>query len=216
MSDALKAEKQFSRDVKAHRVVAILRHMPPEKAESIFQILAAAGIRLVEITMNSRGAARQIQAMRQAFGSQLIIGAGTVTTPQRAREAIEAGAAFLVTPNLNLDVIGVAHEAGVPIVPGVMTPTEMMAAADAGVKTLKLFPASVLGCDYVKAVKAPLDDVQLIAVGGITAQNAADFIRAGCMGVGMGSSLLDFDKVRSESQESVIQELKALQATIRP
>ena len=182
-----------------YRVVAIVRHLPEDQLEPVFAALADAGIRLIEVTMNSAGAAEQITLAQELFGDRMLIGAGTVSTPDRALAALAAGARFLVTPNLDLEVVEIARRQHCPVIPGVMTPTEMMTAMKAGVKVLKLFPASQLGTAYVKDILAPLDELKLGAVGGVTPQNSAEWIKAGCVGVGMGSSLLPKDLVESKN-----------------
>jgi len=182
-----------------YRVVAIVRHLPEDQLEPVFAALADAGIRLIEVTMNSAGAAEQITLAQELFGDRMLIGAGTVSTPDRALAALAAGARFLVTPNLDLEVVEIARRQHCPVIPGVMTPTEMMTAMKAGVKVLKLFPASQLGTAYVKDILAPLDELKLVAVGGVTPQISAEWIKAGCVGVGMGSSLLPKDLVESKN-----------------
>jgi 2-dehydro-3-deoxyphosphogluconate aldolase/(4S)-4-hydroxy-2-oxoglutarate aldolase len=192
-----KSHESLTEQIRRHRVIAIMRHLPDEQVEPVFNALADAGIRLIEITMNTAGAAEQIRRVVGRFSGRMLIGAGTVSTTERARLALAAGAQFLVTPNLDLEVVELAKAHQCPIMPGVLTPTEMMAAVKAGVVTLKLFPASQLGPAYVKDVLAPLDDLNLVAVGGVTQENAAEWLRAGCIGVGMGSSLFDKDLLRA-------------------
>ena len=194
--------------LKKHRVVAILRHMPPEQTSQIFDALYDGGIRLVEITMNSEGAARQIQQQHERLGRRMMIGAGTVTTEKRALAAIEAGAQFIVTPNIDLNVIKIAQAHKIPILPGVMTPSEMMQAVSAGIKAVKLFPAAQMGTDYVKAVKAPLDDIQIVAVGGVSPEQTDQWLKAGCIAVGIGSSLFDMELVRQGKFEQVTDQLR--------
>lgn len=182
---------EFAALVTAHRVFAILRHVPAEQLPAVLDALVAGGIRLLEITMNTQDAVGQLTRARMHLGDRATLGAGTVTTPARAQAAMDAGARFLVTPNLDPAVVRLATEAGVPIVPGVMTPSEMVAGLQAGAAALKIFPAGQLGTGYVRDVRAALDDAPLVAVGGVTVENAADWIRAGCIGVGIGGSLLD-------------------------
>lgn len=177
--------------IRQYRIIAIMRHIPDDQLIPVFRALADAGIRMIEITMNTQAAFDQIRLVRTHFAGEMLIGAGTVTTLELAQEAIDAGARFLVTPNLNLQVLQLAKNRGCPVIPGVMTPTEMAMAAQAGARVLKLFPAGHLGPGYVKDVLAPLDDICLIAVGGVTPDNMNDWLRAGCIGVGMGSSLID-------------------------
>lgn len=189
-------QNDFIKLLEKHRVIAILRHMPPEQTSQVFDALYEGGIRITEITMNSDSAARQIQQQHERLGRRMYIGAGTVTTIERAKAALDAGAQFLVTPNVDLKIIELAKSHQVPILPGVMTPSEMMMAVSAGIHTLKLFPAAQMGLDYVKAVKAPLDDIHLVAVGGISPEQTAEWLQAGCIAVGIGSSLLDMELIR--------------------
>lgn len=174
-----------------HRVFAILRHVPTDSLQAVLDALVAGGIRLLEITMNTDDAASQLQQAGSQLKGRALLGAGTVTTVARAEAAIAAGARFLVTPNLDLSVLAFAGEAGIPVVPGTMTPSEMISAMQAGAAAVKLFPAGRLGMGYVKDVRAALDDVPIVAVGGVSVENAADWIQAGCIGVGIGGSLLD-------------------------
>jgi 2-dehydro-3-deoxyphosphogluconate aldolase / (4S)-4-hydroxy-2-oxoglutarate aldolase len=191
--------------IRKHRVVAIVRHLPGEQLLPVFESLYAGGVRLIEVTMNTAGAASQITEAQAHFGDRMLIGAGTVTTPERAAAAIDAGARFLVTPNLDLDVMALARERNCPVIPGVLTPSEMMQAMRAGAAALKLFPASHLGPAYVKDVLAPLDDLDLVAVGGVTPANAADWIKAGCIGVGMGGCLVDPKLIKNADYDGLRQ-----------
>lgn len=183
----------FSKLIARHKVFAILRHISDEQLLPVLDALVSGGIRLLEITMNSAGAAVQLERARLHLGNRAFLGAGTVTTIARAHEAIAAGARFLVTPNLDLSVLALSNKSGIPVVPGVMTPSEMVAGMQAGAAALKLFPAGRLGTGYVKDVMAALDDAPLIAVGGVTGENAGEWLQAGCIGVGVGSSLLHTD-----------------------
>ena len=193
-----------------HRVFAILRHIPDELLLPVLDALMAGGIRLLEITMNSADAVAQLERASDHLTDDALLSAGTVTNVARARAAISAGARFLVTPNLDPAVLDLADKAGVPVVPGVMTPSEMVAGMQAGAAALKLFPAGRLGTGYVKDVRAALDDAPLVAVGGVTAENAADWIRAGCIGVGIGSSLLDAELLATHDMDGLQARARAL------
>ncbi len=196
--------------IRQYRLIAIMRRLPDEQVVPVFQMLADAGVRLIEITMNTRDAAGQIKLAQDCIGSRMLIGAGTVSTPERAEEAMDAGARFLVTPNLDPDVLSLAQKRSCPVVCGVLTPTEMMAAMRAGASTLKIFPAGRMGAGYIKDILAPLDDLNLVAVGGVTADNAADWIRAGCIGIGMGSSLLNPQLIQEGRYDELGRQTEAL------
>lgn len=171
-------------------VVAIIRRTVPFDAVSIAEALAAGGVRILEITLNSHDALRAIAKVRSQEISNVVVGAGTVRNAQDARAAIDAGAQFLVSPNFNADAVGVAHAAGLAMLPGVATPTEAFAAFEAGCRLLKLFPATALGANYLKLMRDPLPEIKFMATGGIDNGNLGDFFRAGAVAVGLGSSLV--------------------------
>ena len=170
-------------------VVAIVRRPkvdPVRCVENLFE----AGIRLVEVTMDTPGATEILASMRSGIPSNALLGAGTVTDIARAQAALAAGASFLVTPNLNLDVIRFARDHGLPIMPGAMTPTEIFNAAAAGADYVKVFPASALGPAYFRELRGPFAEIPLIATGGVNLENAHEFFRFGVDAVGLGSSLI--------------------------
>jgi 2-dehydro-3-deoxyphosphogluconate aldolase/(4S)-4-hydroxy-2-oxoglutarate aldolase len=180
-------------------IVGILRGFSLELTREIARESADAGLLALEVTMNSPGAAEQIAALVADCGDRIGVGAGTVTTVAEYETAREAGAGFIVTPNLNLEVLARCKEAGIPAFPGAMTPTEIVTAWTNGATMVKLFPAGSLGPGYLKAVKAPLDSIPLLPTGGISLENAPDFLKAGASGFGIGSPL--FAKDRMEARD---------------
>ncbi len=181
--------------IEQNRIVAILRKVPLEKAEKTAGALVAGGIRLLEITFDQKAETpentlRSIELAAKRF-PEIAVGAGTVMTTEQARLAKEAGASFILAPNTNVAVIQKAKELGLGAVPGAMTPTEIAAAYEAGADVVKLFPAGDLGIGYLKAVRAPINHIPLIAVGGVDHKNLADFIRAGAIGAGIGSNIVN-------------------------
>ena len=173
-------------------VVAICRHVPADRLIPAAQALYEGGIRFLEVTMNSEGALESIAALARHFeGTDMVIGAGTVIGRENALAVLAAGAHFLVCPHTDPEVIETALAADALPLPGVMTPTDIAMALKAGAKVLKLFPAGALGSDYVKHVRGPFDRVPLLAVGGVDLSNAPEYIAAGCVGLGLGSSLVD-------------------------
>jgi 2-dehydro-3-deoxyphosphogluconate aldolase / (4S)-4-hydroxy-2-oxoglutarate aldolase len=170
-------------------VVAIVRRPkvdPVRCIEHLFKV----GIRLVEITMDSAGAVDVLESLRSRVPSDALLGAGTVTDVARAEAALAAGATFIVTPNLNLDVIRIAREHGVPIMPGAMTPSEIWNAAAAGADYVKVFPASTLGPGFFREIRGPFADIPLMATGGVNLENAHDFIAFGVDAIGVGGALI--------------------------
>jgi len=172
--------------VEAARVVAIVREHTETGAARAVDSVVGAGLPVVEVTMTTPGALRIVERVR---GSGVLVGVGTVLSPGEASAAAGAGARFVVTPNLSADVIVTAHRHGLAALVGCATPTEIVDALEAGADAVKLFPASALGLDFLKAVRATLPWVPIVPTGGVTEANAAAWITAGGVAVGMGSGL---------------------------
>ena len=196
-------------------VVAIVRRPkvdPIRCIEHLFQT----GIRLVEITMDTASAVEILRSLQSGVPSDALLGAGTVTDVARAEAALAAGAAFLVTPNLNLDVIRLARTYGVPIMPGAMTPTEIWNAAAAGADYVKVFPASTLGPGFFREIRGPFAHIPLMATGGVNLDNARDFIAFGVDALGVGGALIpkandEFDRCGEIAQRllEIVREARA-------
>jgi 2-dehydro-3-deoxyphosphogluconate aldolase / (4S)-4-hydroxy-2-oxoglutarate aldolase len=172
-------------------VVAVIRLKEPDKLRAVVDALAEGGVRALEITMTVPRAIELIAEMAPTLPTGFLLGAGTVLDAQTARAAIEAGAQFIVSPVFRPAVIAEAHAHDIPAMPGCFTPTEILAAWDEGADVVKVFPATALGPGFFKDVRAPLPQVKLMPTGGVTVDNAGDWIRAGAVAVGVGSALLD-------------------------
>lgn len=153
-------------------------------------VLAAEGVAVIEVTLDSPDALATITALRRQYDGSVAVGAGTVRSAESAVRAADAGAQFLVSPSLRPEVIEAAARCGLPIIAGALTPTEIEQAYEQGSAMVKVFPASPLGADYIRLILSPLADIPLVPTGGMTAANAAEFIAAGAAAVGVGSSLL--------------------------
>ncbi len=176
--------------LREYGALGIIRVQEAKKLLQIAEALQAGGLNCVEITMTTPGALRAIEeAVSKTPG--VLMGAGTVLDATTARQAILAGAEFLVTPTVELDVIEMAHRYGVVVIAGAMTPTEILTAWEAGADMVKVFPAGTLGPGYLKAVHGPLPQIPLVPTGGVTADNAGEFIRAGAAIVCAGGWLVD-------------------------
>lgn len=186
---------------KQHRITAILRGIDEAHMAPVVDALYAGGIRLLEITFNQKSpdrleqTAAAIRYAKQAYGDSLRVGAGTVMSVEEVLTAQEAGAEFILAPNVNLNVIRAAVDAGLCAIPGAMTPTEVAAAYEAGAEIIKLFPAGNLGLGYCKAIMAPLNHIPMIAVGGVDDKNLPEFLKVGFIGAGIGSSLTNKDMI---------------------
>lgn len=180
------------KNVEKEKIIVIARGIKEEDSLPIAEALVEGGIRFIEVTMNTEGALKIIDKWRNHFKhDDVFIGAGTVLNTEMASNAIQAGAQYIVTPNLDEEVVERACEHGIEIFPGVMTPTEIMKALKAGAKAVKLFPMESLGLNYLKEIRAPLSDVKMIATGGVNLSNIRNYFELGVIGVGIGSNIID-------------------------
>jgi len=172
-------------------IVAVIRLEQAAALPRVVEALAAGGVRAIEVTMTVPGAIESIRQLAASASDDVLLGAGTVLDPETARRAIDAGARFVVSPVFRPALIQACHAAGVPALPGCYTPTEILDAWDAGADIVKVFPAGGLGPAYFKDVRAPLPHVKLMPTGGVSIDNAGEWIRAGAAAVGVGSALVD-------------------------
>jgi 2-dehydro-3-deoxyphosphogluconate aldolase / (4S)-4-hydroxy-2-oxoglutarate aldolase len=173
-------------------VIAIGRRQDPATVPGICDALLDGGVRAFELTLNepeSIALEALAAAVGHCDGSAMVVGAGTVLTLEAARRAVNAGASFLVAPHLDPDVVAWAADQRIPMFPGAATPTEVLGAWRAGAAAVKVFPASSLGAAFIRELRGPLPDIPLVPTGGVSVQNAADYIEAGAVAVGMGSWL---------------------------
>lgn len=179
-------------------VIPVVRAESPEEALHAMDAIREGGVSVLEVTMTVPGALRVIEEVTRRYGSEAVIGAGTVLDAGTARACILAGAHFIVSPSLDLDTIACCRRYSVAVVPGALTPTEVVSAWSAGADFVKVFPAGALGgASYIKALKAPLPQIELVPTGGVSLKTAADFIKAGASALGVGADLVDIKALRS-------------------
>jgi 2-dehydro-3-deoxyphosphogluconate aldolase/(4S)-4-hydroxy-2-oxoglutarate aldolase len=187
-------------------VVPVVRTSSAESAVRAIEAVYEGGIRAAEITMTVPGAIKALEKLADAFGDKLVLGAGTVLDPETARICMLAGANFFVTPALNLKTIEMCKRYSKVIMPGALTPTEVVTAWEAGADFVKVFPCgSVGGAKYIKSLKAPLPHVEMVPTGGVSLETTADFLRAGAAAVAVGAELIDA-KTISEGKYEVFEE----------
>ncbi|MDU4959178.1 MAG: bifunctional 4-hydroxy-2-oxoglutarate aldolase/2-dehydro-3-deoxy-phosphogluconate aldolase [Sporomusaceae bacterium] len=172
-------------------VVAIVRGTGSDELLPIADALYDGGIRAIEVTCNTRGHLTMIQTLTAALGDKMAVGAGTVLSPAAAQLVIDAGAQFVLAPDFNPEVVQLVHQHQLLAIPGVASPTEMLAAYRLGVDIVKLFPAGALGARYLKELRGPLQQAAVMPVGGITLQNLPEFVHAGAFAFGVGGELVD-------------------------
>ncbi len=199
-------------DLKKEKIMAMIRGLHPATADLTVDALVEGGIRFVEVTTNTEGAYSLVSRWRKEYDNALYVGVGTVLDVNMAKQAIDAGAQFLVSPNLDTEVIeyGIRHQ--IDVYPGVMTPTEIVKASKAGAKAVKVFPMGSLGGpSYLKEIRAPLDHIPMLASGSVGLHNIREFIAAGAFAVGMGGNLVnkqlieagDYDAIKELAREFV-------------
>ncbi len=172
-------------------LVAVVRSPRGDALADAAAALVDGGVTAVEITFTVPAAHRALEDVARRLGDQVALGAGTVLDPETARIALLSGARYLVTPTLNTDVIALARRHGVPIFSGAFTPTEVLAAHQAGADVVKVFPCDAVGPGYLRALAGPLPHIRLMPTGGVTLATAADFLRAGAVALGLGSALVE-------------------------
>lgn len=193
------------------RLIAIVRLSNYDSAREVAQALIEGGISIIEFTLTGSGALAAIASIREICGERASIGAGTVLTPRDAEEVAQAGAQFVVTPTLNHRVIEICHHHQLPIACGALTPTEIQSAWEAGAELVKVFPARQLGPQYLRDILAPLPHLRLVPTGGVSPQNAGEYLKAGAVAVAMGWNLVseqvvargDWTQITLQAQECV-------------
>lgn len=192
-------------------MVAIIRANSGEQLVNVARALYEGGIDVIEVTFTVPNAVQVLEAVHQDLGKKILLGAGTVLDPETARTAFLAGAQFLVSPTVNLDVIKMSNRYDKLCMTGAYTPTEIITAWEAGADVVKVFPAEIGGPPYLKAIKGPLPQVRLMPTGGVNLDTMHDFLKAGACAVGLGSSLVekdavergDFARIRSLAEQYV-------------
>lgn len=206
--------KVFAR-LRQHQIIAIIRGISQAEADESAAALAAGGIIFLEVTLNTEGALRMISNFKDQYAGQLCIGAGTVLDLDMAKEAVRAGAEYIISPNLDEEVIHYGLEQGVEVWPGTMTPTEIVKAYKAGASAVKLFPMGSLGISYLKEIRAPLQHIPMIATGGVNLNNIRAVLDAGAMAVGLGGNLIDKKLVREGKFDEITKLAEAFIAEVK-
>ena len=197
-------------------LVPVVRASSSDEAMQVIEAIREGGVNILEITMTVPGAVRVIEKVADKYGSDVLVGAGTVLDPETARACLLAGAQFIVSPALNLDTIEMCHRYSAPVMPGVLTPTEVITAWSAGAAFVKVFPCgSVGGASYLKNLKGPFPQIKMIPTGGVSLKSAADFIKAGASALGVGTDLVDVKAIRAGEAHVVTEQAKQFVEVVR-
>ena len=201
--------KQVVQQISDGKIVAIVRGVRSDRIVETAKALKDGGITLLEVTFDQTSEATvqdtltSLKLLTEKLGDQISLGAGTVISPKQVEMAAQAGANYIISPNVNVNVIQKTKELGLVSIPGALTPSEAVTAYEAGADFVKLFPAGVLGTAYIKALLAPLKYIPVLAVGGVNVDNVKDFLKAGCKGVGVGGNLVDVKAIYNGEYDKI-------------
>lgn len=201
--------------VRTNGIIAIVRGISGEAIIDTAEALLAGGVKLIEVTCNTPGVFDIIRRLSDAMSDRMIIGAGTVISADLACHACKAGARYMVAPDLCPEVVEYCKTNDLGIIPGVATATEILNAYRMGLRMVKIFPAEGLGTSYIKQLRGPIHDMDFIAVGGVTVDNLHDFIKAGCIGAGLGASLVNNKLIDEKNWQGITDLAKKAVNTVR-
>jgi 2-dehydro-3-deoxyphosphogluconate aldolase/(4S)-4-hydroxy-2-oxoglutarate aldolase len=196
-------------------IVAVIRMKEPAKLRAVVDAIAEGGVRALEVTMTVPGAVELIRELAPTLPGGFVFGAGTVLDAATVARVVDAGAQFVVSPVFRRSVVAACHERGVPAMPGCFTPTEILDAWEAGADVVKVFPATALGPGYFKDLRGPLPQVKVMPTGGVTLDNAGDWIRAGAVAVGVGTALLDAKAIEAGDYRALRANAERIVANVR-
>src|SRR5215218_6571034 len=197
-------------------VIPVVRATSADEAMRAIDAIREGGISVLEITMTVPGAIKVIEEVSKRYGKDAVVGAGTVLDPETAEACISSGAQFIVSPALNVETIACCRRLDIAVMPGALTPTEVVQAWNAGADFVKVFPAGAVGGpSYLKALKAPLPQIELVPTGGVSLNTAADFIRAGAAALGIGADLCDINAIREGQSARITERAKQFIEIVR-
>ena len=201
--------------VKAEPVLVIMRNVPTDIIIDYAKSIIDGGVNFFEVALNSKDALNQITMLKKIYGDRATIGAGTAITVERAKAAIDAGADFLLAPSTDEPVLAYCQKNGIALMPGALTPSDVSLCVRYGFNLIKLFPAGDMPRGYIKSLKGPFDDTDYVAIGGVNKENAAEFIKQGYLGIGLGSNLLAKEVIANRDWETATKQVAALAEAIK-
>jgi 2-dehydro-3-deoxyphosphogluconate aldolase/(4S)-4-hydroxy-2-oxoglutarate aldolase len=183
----MKSEQVYE-TIRREKVIVIVRGIEKDRIINVAEAVLAAGVKMLEVTCNTEGVFEMLDMLNEKMADKMVIGAGTVITKDLCEKALNAGAKYIIAPDVNPEVVNHCVKHDIAVLPGAATATEILTAKRCGAKMVKIFPAAALGLDYIKQLRGPIDDVEFIAVGGVRPETITDFFAAGCVAVGIGES----------------------------
>ncbi|MBU0559038.1 MAG: bifunctional 4-hydroxy-2-oxoglutarate aldolase/2-dehydro-3-deoxy-phosphogluconate aldolase [Bacteroidetes bacterium] len=205
---------QITKRIIENCAVAVIRVKDQNKLLKVVEAIYKGGVKGIEITMTVPNAIQQVELVTKEFSEDMIVGVGSVLDSITAEQAIDAGAKYVVSPIFKKEIINTAHNLNVPAMPGCFTPTEIQTAHELGADIIKVFPADVLGMAFFKGIKAPMPHLKLMPTGGVTLENAGEWLNAGACAVGIGSALLDNEAIESGNYNVLTENAQKLMANI--
>ena len=202
------------RQIERLGAVAVVRLTDAGRGMQIVEAIHKGGVSAIEVTMTVPNALEMIEQVAREMGDEVIIGVGSVLNREAARQAIEAGARYVVSPVFKEEIVDEAHKHGAPAMPGAFSPTEIQLAHEAGADVVKVFPADIVGMAFFKAVRAPMPHLRLMPTGGVSLTNAGDWLRSGAVAVGVGSALLDKEAIASGDYAKLTENARTLVRSI--
>ena len=207
MDDSMKAERIYN-TIRREKVIVIIRGIEKDRIVNAAEAVLAAGVKMLEVTCNTAGVFEILKLLNEKMAGKMVIGAGTVITKDLCEKALNAGAKYIIAPDVNPEVIAHCVKNDVAILPGAATATEILTAKRCGAKMVKIFPAAALGLDYIKQLRGPIDDVDFVAVGGVRPETISDFAAAGCIAVGIGESAVKKEFVEKGDWQAITETVK--------
>lgn len=207
--------EEIVRQIEERKLIAVVRVDDPDDLPKVGEALLAGGVSVVELTMTIPNVLPRIRQVREQLGEEVIVGIGSILNGEMAQEAIDAGAQFVVSPIMLADIIKVSNEAGVPVMVGAYTPTEIQEAYTLGSDVVKVFPADQLGPSYFKAVRAPMPHLKLMPTGGVSSDNVHEWLDVGTFALGVGSALVDKKAIKEKRFEVLTEKAKLFSDQIR-
>jgi 2-dehydro-3-deoxyphosphogluconate aldolase / (4S)-4-hydroxy-2-oxoglutarate aldolase len=195
--------KQVYKTIRREKIIVIVRGVEKGKIVNLAEAVLAAGIKMLEVTCNTEGVFEMLELLNSKMANKMIIGAGTVITVDLCKRALDAGAKYIIAPDVNPDVIAHCVKNDVAVLPGAATATEILTAKRYGAKMVKIFPAAAIGIDYIKQLRGPIDDVDFVAVGGVRPEAITDFFSAGCIAIAIGESAVRKEFVEKGDWEAI-------------
>ncbi|MBN1392585.1 MAG: bifunctional 4-hydroxy-2-oxoglutarate aldolase/2-dehydro-3-deoxy-phosphogluconate aldolase [Sedimentisphaerales bacterium] len=203
----MKAE-QIYKTIRQEKIIVIVRGIEKDRIVNAAQAVLAAGVKMLEVTCNTAGVFEMLKLLNEKMADKMVIGAGTVITKDLCEKALNAGAKYIIAPDVNPEVIAHCVKHDIAVLPGAATATEILTAKRCGAKMVKIFPAAALGLDYIKQLRGPIDDIDFVAVGGVRPETISDFSAAGCIAIGIGESAVKKEFVEKGDWQAITETVK--------